>query len=270
MSLLNVEGASLWYQKRGSGSPVLFISGLGGDHSLWSRTVEALSADYSCVVVDNRGTGGSRLDAGWATEEQYTLGRLADDIVGVIDALKISKVHIVGASMGGVVALLFATKYPARIRSISLHSTPPRVGALSKVRLETWLLLLERLDLEDFLLHLAPWIWSEESLSRNRERIDQFREIQRARSATISKAIYELQCRASIRQTSIDFTGIEVPALVTAGSDDLLVHESESRMIHEMIPGSSYHVFDRCGHAAFIEKEEEFRRVQSAFLARAR
>jgi len=190
--------------------------------------------------------------------------------VRVIDALKIAKIHLVGVSMGGVVALLFATKYPARIRSVSLHSTPQKVGALSKIRLETWLLLLERLDLEDFLLHLAPWIWSKESLSRSRERIDQYREIQRARGATISKAIYELQCRASIRQTSIDFTGIDVPVLVTAGSDDLLVHESESRMIHEMIPGSSFHVFDRCGHASFIENEKEFHQVQSAFLAGSR
>ncbi len=263
---IHADGANLWYHQRGSGSPVLFISGLGGDHTIWNREAALLADEYSVVLFDNRGTGESSLEPGWMVDERYTMTRLAHDVVAIIDTLDLPPVHLVGSSMGGIVAQVVARDYPSRLQSLSLHSTWCEGRELARLRMESWLTLLDKIELSEFLLHLAPWIWSNETLVTRRDRIDKFREIQRARGATISKRVYELQGKAVEEVHSTEISGFEKPTLVTAGSDDILVPASESRKISEAIPGSHFELFPGCGHASIVEAEDLFHEVQLDFI----
>lgn len=269
MPFIHVDGANIWYHQRGKGSPVLFVSGLGGDHTIWNREAALLADRHSIVIFDNRGTGESALEPEWMVEESYTVPRLARDVVAIIDTLDLPPVHLVGSSMGGVVAQIVARDFPSRLRSLSLHSTWCEGRELARLRMESWLALLEKIELNEYLLHLAPWIWSNETLVYRRDRIEKFREIQRARGATISKRVYELQGKAVEGVLSTEIAGFDKPTLVTAGSDDILVPSSESRKISDLIPGSRFEVFAGCGHAAIIEAEERFHEVQSEFISSA-
>ncbi len=267
MPYLGVDGALLWYDRRGAGPPVLFLTGLGGNHTLWNYQVQEMSNRFECILLDYRGVGDSVLDPDWCTTERYTLDRLAGDALALLDTLDVPHVHVVGTSMGGVVAQFLATEHPERIGSLSLHSTWARSRELARVRTESWIRLLDRLEMADFLAHLAPWIWSDRTLTTDAERIDAFRASQRKRTESVSKQIYVLQCRASIGVSTIDRLGmVSAPTLVTSGADDILLPPQESQVIHEAIEGSIFHLFAGCGHASYVEDFESFNRVQIGFL----
>ena len=135
------------------------------------------------------------------------------------------------------------------------------------MRLETWIRLLDLIDMPEFLAHLAPWIWSDRTLAVDAERIGSFRKKQRDLGSMVEKDVYVLQCRASIGVETIDgIASVKVPALVTSGEDDLLVPTDESHILHDAIERSRFHVFAGCGHAPFIEVPDQFNETQDAFL----
>jgi pimeloyl-ACP methyl ester carboxylesterase len=115
MVSLTTPAAVVAYEERGSGAPVVFLHGAGLTHRLWEPQIEVLGAHYRCVAVDLRGHGGSR---GIAPGDEYRCDDLALDVVGLLDALGIDRAHIVGLSLGGLVAQLLALDHPGRVRTL--------------------------------------------------------------------------------------------------------------------------------------------------------
>jgi 3-oxoadipate enol-lactonase len=192
---------------------------------------------------------------------------LASDLERLMDVLEIPKAHIVGASMGGAIAQRFALDHPDRLISLSLHSTMGRASALAKLKFDTQLRLLEKVEVVDVLMSLAPMIWSERTLSEKRHIIEAFRSRRGKKGLPVGKEVYALQARALMTVDFLPRLGeIRAPTLVTAGADDGLVPAFESRLIHKAIPGSEYHVFSGCGHASSIENSRGFNAVSIKFL----
>ena len=111
----NIEGVSLYYEVSGAGVPVLLISGLGSNTELWSRQTPVLEQHHTVVRFDNRGSGRSDVPAG-----PYTIREMASEAVQLLDALDIAAAHIVGSSMGGMIAQEVAIQYPDKALSLSL------------------------------------------------------------------------------------------------------------------------------------------------------
>jgi pimeloyl-ACP methyl ester carboxylesterase len=117
---LSVEhrGCTLRGEVRGEGPPVLFIQGVGVAGSGWRPQVDALAATHRCLSFDNRGMGQSQPLAG-----PLSVDLMADDALALLDAQRIERAHVVGHSLGGLVALALAQKAKARVQSLALLCT---------------------------------------------------------------------------------------------------------------------------------------------------
>jgi pimeloyl-ACP methyl ester carboxylesterase len=245
----------------------VFVSGLGGDHGDWGLQLPSHGKRFRCLVYDHRMIGQSRPES--APGGPCTISLLAADLAELLGALGIRQAHVVGASMGGAVALAFALDFPRMVRSLGLHSTLARTSALFRLKLAVQRELLGKLEVAEVLYSLAPLIWSEETLTRRPQVIERFRESRRERGPLPTREAYDAQARALMEFDVLARLGeIRVPTLVTAGSDDALILPADSLLIHRGVRGSEMHVFEGCGHAALAEKAEEFNAVSMDFLAR--
>src|SRR3990172_5318175 len=107
MAQLKVNGVSLWYEITGKGAPVVQIHGAGFGHFNFATATPRLSKHFKVVDFDMRGYGQSDRPS-----QAYDMAVWADDIAGLMVALKLKRAHIHGTSMGGMVAIQFAAKYP--------------------------------------------------------------------------------------------------------------------------------------------------------------
>jgi pimeloyl-ACP methyl ester carboxylesterase len=115
---LEYRGCKLAYDLRGEGPPVLLIQGVGVHGDGWTPQTEALAARFRCITFDNRGMGRSQPADGTITVEQ-----MADDALAILDAEKVEAAHVVGHSLGGLIALRLALEARSRVRSLTLMCT---------------------------------------------------------------------------------------------------------------------------------------------------
>jgi pimeloyl-ACP methyl ester carboxylesterase len=118
MPYVTNRGAKLYWEEHGSGPPILLIMGLSFTLEMWFRVVPYLTKSYRTILFDNRGIGRSDVPRG-----PYTIRTLARDAEAVLDAAGVSAAHIVGASMGGMVAQELALRSPERVLSLMLGCT---------------------------------------------------------------------------------------------------------------------------------------------------
>lgn len=116
--MLKVDGAELSFEVRGDGPDVLFVQGVGVNGRAWSPQIDDLSREYRCIALDNRGIGASRGDT-----SALSVDLLARDALAVLDALRISRAHLVGHSLGGVIVQRMALLAPARVASLTFMCT---------------------------------------------------------------------------------------------------------------------------------------------------
>ena len=114
------DGARIHYEVHGTGDPVLLIMGLGSNAYGWHRTIPWLDERYQAIAFDNRGTGRSDVPEG-----AYTIAQMADDAAAVLDATGHDRAHVIGASLGGMIAQRLAIAHPRRLRSLVLVCTTP-------------------------------------------------------------------------------------------------------------------------------------------------
>ena len=118
MPYVTNQGVKLYWQEQGSGPPVLLIMGLSFTSEMWFRVVPRLTNSYRTIIFDNRGIGRSDVPRG-----PYTIRTLASDAEAVLDAAGVPAAHVVGASMGGMVAQELALRSPGRVLSLMLGCT---------------------------------------------------------------------------------------------------------------------------------------------------
>lgn len=124
MPFVQTSGARIYYEDAGHGPPVLLIQGIGVIGQGWQPQVRGLADRYRLILLDNRGIGASTIEPGPAGA--VTLANMAADATAVLDALHVERAHVVGHSMGGVIAQQLALTAPARVRSLSLLCTVGR------------------------------------------------------------------------------------------------------------------------------------------------
>lgn len=126
MSHIQVNDLTIYYEISGDGSPLVLLPGLLGTiESNWRRFIPALAEYYHIVAVDLRGHGRTDNPAppGKSGTGELHIGQLADDLGGLLDALDLERVSILGYSLGGAVGLLAGLKRPGRIRALVMHAT---------------------------------------------------------------------------------------------------------------------------------------------------
>jgi pimeloyl-ACP methyl ester carboxylesterase len=129
MPLAQSEGARIYFEETGKGTPILFIHEFGGDHRSWHDQVRHFGRSWRCVVWAARGYPGSDAPA---NESLYGQDFFNRDAIAVLDAARVDQAHIVGLSMGGYTALMLAAKYPERV--ISCTAAGAGSGAVRSAR----------------------------------------------------------------------------------------------------------------------------------------
>ena len=118
MPKANIGDAEIYYEEHGRGEPLLLVSGLGGAAAYWKPNLPALSARYRVVVHDHRGAGQST-----HSRIRYSVEQMPDDLVRLMDHLKIDRAHVVGHSTGGAIGQILAITRPERMKSLVLFAT---------------------------------------------------------------------------------------------------------------------------------------------------
>jgi pimeloyl-ACP methyl ester carboxylesterase len=126
-ALLDVNGARIYHEVRGSGPSVLFIAGATGDSGHFQRVAEILSDEFTVITYDRRANSRSPRPEGWestSTEEQ------SDDVAGLIEALDVAPATIFGTSYGAIIGLDLVIRHPRLLRGAILHE-PPLIAYMS-------------------------------------------------------------------------------------------------------------------------------------------
>ncbi len=260
--LLPHGGRNVSYDLLGSetAQTVVFSHSLAADLGLWAEQVPPLLASgYRVLRVDLRGHGGSTIDS-----KSCTIDDLADDIVGVMDALGIDKAHFVGLSIGGMIGQSLALRFGSRIRSLLLSDTQSESPADAAT---FWAPMIQAIEQADSLEPIADrtmqrWLTPEFKTS-NRLRWDQIRQT----VAGCSPNGY-IACARAIG--NFHFTDrlhtVAIPALVTCGTDDPRATPEESRHIASLFQNGRYEQFEGAKHVPNVEQPAEFNRIMLGWI----
>lgn len=254
------SGVRIAWERRGSGPPLLLIHGLGYGRWGWEPVVDELAEAHEVVLFDNRGVGESDAPLG-----PYSARMLAEDAVSVLDAAGLERAHVLGTSLGGMVALQLALDRPERVDRLVLACTTPGGERSAPMPEQTVRLIQE-----------SPALPREVAMRRGVENAlapgadpGVIERIMEHRVATAQPlAAWLAQASAGMSFDVWSRVGeIAAPTLVLTGDLDVVVDPRNSELLAAMIPGARLEVFPGTGHLFFWEAPERFVQVVKEFLA---
>lgn len=233
---------------------IVFLNSLGTDHNMWEAQVDALKHQFTVISFDTRGHGVSDVIA--ATN----LRQLADDVVDILDVLKIAKAHVCGISMGGITALALAVHYPKRLHSITVANSAAKIGTA-----ESWLSRAASVEANGLgeLVATTHTRWFSQPFDYLHNPLAQrtirsLANTPAAGYASACRALASADLREQIHQISI-------PTLIIAGAFDPVTTVQDAEFMQQQITGSQLKVLD-ASHLSNIEQPQAFSRELIHFI----
>lgn len=251
MPYASSEQTKIHWEEYGAGEPLLLISGLGGTHKDWRRLLPALSAAHRVIVFDNRGAGETVF-----SDEAFSIPLMARDAKTVLEAAGIESAHVLGMSMGGMIAQEFALAYPDKTRSLVLSVTNCGGAETVHARPEVYFALQGRgvNTPEDAFWAMAPFIYD---AGTPRERLT---EDLAAREGVFTKPenfMRQLQAIMTWQGTYARLSNIKTPTLVIGGKNDQLIPCANSKVIADRIPHAKLIELENSSHIYITDQPEK-------------
>ncbi len=258
------DGVRIAWERRGpdAGTPVVLVHGLGYGRWGWEPVVDDLAERFPVVLMDNRGIGASDVPPG-----PYTAAQMAGDVLAVLDALGSDRVHVVGASLGGMIAQHVALERPDQVGRLVLACTTAG-GAVGHPMPQRTVELLQRMP-------------SMEPVEALRAAVDNaLGDVQgSAREALVDRIVahrlaapqdpagWQAQAHAgTTHDLGEGVSRIAVPTLVLHGDQDRVVDVRNAEVLGALIPDARVHVVPGGGHLWFWEQPETLVDELTAFL----
>jgi pimeloyl-ACP methyl ester carboxylesterase len=243
-------GAIQFSTDTGTGTPVVLLHGMGGDHSVWAPVLGPLSTEHRVLAVDLRGHGRSPTPDG----STFSIEELGADVTEFADEKRLGKFHLVGLSAGGFVALHLALDSPGRLRSLTLFGTAAHTDAHMRAVLDRWAELHRLGNLDEYASRMAKDLYSPDWLEGHLDFYDEFCATMKVRDVRGAG-----QWGNSLRTFDVRrlLGRIALPTLVVQGMDDRLVDPSHSRILRQAIPGAEMRLLPYAGHLVPTEKPDE-------------
>lgn len=273
-TMIEVNGVNLWHRVSGDGEPVVQIHGAGFGHFNLDPVTPAIAeAGFRVVDYDQRGYGASDKPL-----QRYDMEVWADDLAVLMDALGIERAHVHGTSMGGMVAQVFAGKYPQRTTSVVLNCSAARLGAAGRLIFKNWI-DIARLDPDGpgsrILAELITWQALSKAYLEREDPVALADHIQTILRDSNRLEVFTAACQA---MCDMDLTPwlsrITAPALVLGGDEDVMTPWDQGPAgvgqegIHQAIAGSEKHVIAGAGHSTIFDSTDEHARVVIGFFRR--
>jgi pimeloyl-ACP methyl ester carboxylesterase len=272
MATAQINGIEIYYEEHGidrSREPVLLIMGFAFPGAAWQPQIAALQRDYYVIVFDNRGAGRSTQPEG-----PYTIEQMADDAACLLDHLGVASAHVVGQSMGGMIAQRLALRHPARLRSLALLCTTPggphsagyaeARAAIDEARAE------EDPSPEELIARMREYalgLFTPEFLASPGPGFIQYAGAAMQYPSSLTglrgqgEAIYAFDAYD-------DLPKIAVPTLVLAADGDTLIDPRNSEILAGRIPGAELQIMQGVRHGFTAERPDEVNERLLAFIAR--
>jgi 3-oxoadipate enol-lactonase len=266
-----VNGCRLWYELKGSGEHLLQIGGAGFAHENFGFVTEDMAKHFTVIDFDLRGYGLSERPV-----QRYSMDVWADDVAGLLDAIGVARTHVHGTSMGGMVAIRLAAKYPEKIDGLVIDCAAAKCDRMTRYRLEVWKALAQAYGMgsRELAVEIATQALSRTFLDspRGPETVEV---IQGVLERNCSVEVFCAACDAMIEMDlTDDCRAIRAPTLVMDGDQDILTPLDQgpdgvgNRLIAELIPGAELYVIEGSGHTNLMEAPELSTSVVVGFLER--
>ena len=241
---------------------IVLIHGFPFCREMWDPQIEALQKRFRVVAYDLRGHGRSA-----AGDGQYTLEFFVDDLLGLLDHLKIERAVLCGLSMGGYIALRTVERNPERVRGLILADTQAKADS-NEARLKRGAAIksVKADGVKAYAEGFLKSVFAPQTLTNNKPAVEKIRRIIEANSPLgICGALLAL---ASRTETTESLYSIKVPTLILVGEHDALTPPSASQEMRNKIPNSEIHVIPNAAHMSNLENSEEFNKHLLDFLDR--
>jgi 3-oxoadipate enol-lactonase len=251
MPKIRANGIELFYEESGAGEPLLLIAGFACDHTNWRKLVPLLASSYRLITFDNRGVGQSTSPA-----TPYTIDQMAEDTIGLLDAIDLTSVHIAGHSMGGQIALELALACPGRVKSLILLSSCAKMDERGRTVIELWGDFPKLLDPATAIRLSLPWIYTARFYATPGAIDEVIKEILANPFPPSASGIYQQSRAITSYDASARLREIKCPTLVIVGDEDILGGLSLSADLAHHIPGGQLVVLKQAAHGLLTESPE--------------
>src|SRR5258708_1238870 len=266
MPTISPNGVEQYYQRKGSGEPLLLVPGLlfGAEH--WRPQMDVLALDYDVVAVDLRGQYHTT-----TTEDQagYDMWNQMEDVYGLIQALGIAPTHYAGLSMGGFIGMRMALKHPEVLRDLILIDTQAGPEEPEKAEMYAAMRQIWRAGQFEALTSALPRsFFPDDFIDNHADQVDawiaRLRENDPEGSPRASQGVDE-------RDDILGRVGeIRVPTLVAHGTEDVPIEIEKGELLASLIPGARFVRIEGAGHQSNVDHPDEVTALIGDFLAQVR
>jgi len=260
MSAFQSNGVSLAYEDRGprGGKPIVFVHGFPFSRKMWTAQAELLEKDFRVVLYDVRGHGESE-----AGDGPFFLEHLVDDLVGLLDHLKIEKAVLCGLSMGGYIALRAVERNPERVAALVLADTKSEAdGNEAKVKRAQGLAALQKNGPAAYAENFVKNVFAKANVASPAAAA--IKSVIAANPpAGIGGTLLALAARTD---TTASLAKIAVPTLVLVGEEDAVTPPAAAEALARGIPGAKLHKIPGAAHMSNLENSAAFNQHLLAFL----
>ena len=263
MPKVKVKDINIYYEIHGNGFPIVMIMGLTGTANFWSPfLINEVSKHFKTIIFDNRGAG--RTDK---PDIDYTIKMMADDTAELMNALDIERAHVLGISMGGMIAQEFVLNHPEKVDKLILVGTHcgGHRSVFAPVEITDFLAGKTTKTHEEWIEKVMPLLYPEEFIKNNLEYIEEKK-----------KGYLKTPLPDKSRERNILAAGrfnagrrlkkINTPTLVMHGKKDLLIPYQNAEILAKNIPGAKVVFFDNIGHDLFSPEPEKVNKSIIEFL----
>jgi 3-oxoadipate enol-lactonase len=264
MAIAEVNGQRLYYEVHGDGEPLLCVAGLACDTLVWIPQIQVFAAAHRTVIFDNRDAGQSSM-----AEADYEIADMARDALALADELELDSFHLLGVSMGGMIAQEMAALAPERVRTLTLAVTYAAGSTYSRRVSEVWGARVRQISREQHIDELMLMNHSE-GFYDHPEMVEFIRTAMLNNPNPQPPEAFGRQLGACGRHDMRDrLAGLTMPAHVISGEYDILIPAWKQREIAELIPDSKLTVLPGAPHGLSIERAEEFNAAVLEFIREA-
>ena len=259
MTAMAPSGVRIAWERRGAGDPLLLVHGLGYARWGWEPVVDGLAEAHEVVLFDNRGIGESDAPAG-----PYTVSDMAEDAVAVLDAAGLERAHVLGTSLGGMIALQFVLDHPERVDRLVLACATPGGAGAAPMPERTVRLLGEAQALPP---EVALRRFIENAFGPDPDLAQIERILKHRISTAQAPAAWAAQAAAGAAFDVWErLAEIRARTLVLTGDQDGVVDPKNSELLAARIPDARLEVFAGGGHLFFWEQPTRFVGTVKEFL----